>query len=155
MGKTATQQTAREPASAEEALAPEHSPRSTVIKAVIFDVDGTLVDSNDFHVKAWQRAFRHYGKELGYAELHTQIGKGGDQLMPVFCSRQELESYGAELERLRGKFSPVTIYRSCSPFHRCVHSSSGSRQTGRALRSPPRPKGRRSKSTRRSSRSKA
>src|SRR6188474_2912024 len=74
-----------------------------LIKAVIFDVDGTLVDSNDFHVKAWQRAFRHYGKELSYDELHSQIGKGGDQLMPVFCSHQELESYGAGLERLRGK----------------------------------------------------
>ena len=56
-----------------------------MIKAVIFDVDGTLVDSYDFHVKAWQRTFRHYGKELGYDELHSQIDKGGDHLMPVFA----------------------------------------------------------------------
>ena len=33
-----------------------------VIKAVIFDVDGTLVDSNDLHVMAWQEAFKGYGK---------------------------------------------------------------------------------------------
>ena len=87
-----------------------------MIKAVIFDVDGTLVDSNDFHVKAWQRAFRHYGKELSYDELHSQIGKGGDQLMPVFCSRQELDSYGADLERLRGQIFTRDYLPLVQPF---------------------------------------
>jgi HAD superfamily hydrolase (TIGR01509 family) len=72
-----------------------------LIKAVIFDVDGTLVDSNDFHIAAWQEAFRCYGKELTYRELHSQMGKGGDQLMPVFLSREELELFGSELEKLR------------------------------------------------------
>src|SRR3712207_5613196 len=72
-----------------------------VIKAVIFDVDGTLVDSNDLHVMAWQEAFRGCGKEVGYEELHEQMGKGGDQLMPVFCSGEELERFGEDLERSR------------------------------------------------------
>jgi HAD superfamily hydrolase (TIGR01509 family) len=72
-----------------------------VIKAVIFDVDGTLVDSNDLHVEAWQEAFRGCGKEVTYEELHEQMGKGGDQLMPVFCSREELGRFGSELERSR------------------------------------------------------
>jgi HAD superfamily hydrolase (TIGR01509 family) len=72
-----------------------------VIKAVIFDVDGTLVDSNDLHVEAWQEAFRGRGKEVSYEELHEQMGKGGDQLMPVFCSREELDRFGKELERSR------------------------------------------------------
>jgi beta-phosphoglucomutase-like phosphatase (HAD superfamily) len=35
-----------------------------MIKAVIFDVDGTLVDSNDLHVEAWQEVFRDCGKEV-------------------------------------------------------------------------------------------
>ncbi|HEY0128417.1 MAG TPA: HAD family phosphatase [Rubrobacteraceae bacterium] len=72
-----------------------------MIKAVIFDVDGTLVDSNDLHVMAWQEAFRGCGKEVAYDELHAHMGKGGDQLMPVFCSREELDRFGEELEQSR------------------------------------------------------
>jgi len=72
-----------------------------VIKAVIFDVDGTLVDSNDLHIEAWREAFRSRGKEVAYEELHEQMGKGGDQLMPVFCSPEELDEFGVELERSR------------------------------------------------------
>lgn len=39
------------------------------IKAVIFDVDGTLVDSNNLHVEAWQEAFRRYGKEVAIEKI--------------------------------------------------------------------------------------
>ena len=74
---------------------------TSAIKAVIFDVDGTLVDSNDLHVEAWQEAFRRYGKEVGFDDLHRQMGKGGDQLMPVFCSPEELKKYGSEWEKYR------------------------------------------------------
>jgi HAD superfamily hydrolase (TIGR01509 family) len=73
----------------------------SIIKAVIFDVDGTLVDSNNLHVEAWQEAFRCYGKELAFDEVHRQMGKGGDQLMPVFCSPEELNNYGKDLEQYR------------------------------------------------------
>ena len=65
-----------------------------LIKAAIFDVDGTLVDSNVLHVEAWREAFSHYGKELTADEVHAQIGKGGDQLMPVFLPDEEAERVG-------------------------------------------------------------
>jgi beta-phosphoglucomutase-like phosphatase (HAD superfamily) len=71
-------------------------------KAVIFDVDGTLVDSVDLHAKAWQDAFRDYGHEIPFNDIRSQIGKGGDQLMPVFLSRNEIEARGDELEKHRG-----------------------------------------------------
>jgi beta-phosphoglucomutase-like phosphatase (HAD superfamily) len=35
-----------------------------VIRAAIFDLDGTLVDLNELHVLAWQETFRHFGKEI-------------------------------------------------------------------------------------------
>lgn len=73
-----------------------------MIEAVIFDVDGTLVDSVDLHARAWQEAFAHFGKNYGFEEVRYQIGKGGDQLMPVFLSREELEEFGEELEQYRG-----------------------------------------------------
>ncbi len=72
-----------------------------MLKAVIFDVDGTLVDSNDLHIEAWREAFAHYGIGLAYDQIHAQIGKGGDQLIPVFCSQEQVDKFGDELDRLR------------------------------------------------------
>ena len=74
-----------------------------MIKAVIFDIDGTLVNSVDFHAAAWQEAFRRFGREVPFEEVRHQIGTGGDQLMPVFFSREELERFGEEMEKFRGE----------------------------------------------------
>lgn len=74
-----------------------------MIKAVIFDIDGTLVDSVDLHAQAWKEAFKQFGKDVPYQQVRHQIGKGGDQLMPVFFSREELEEFGEEMEEYRGK----------------------------------------------------
>jgi phosphoglycolate phosphatase-like HAD superfamily hydrolase len=72
-----------------------------MIRAAIFDVDGTLVDTVDFHAEAWQRAFRHFGKEVAFDDVRAQIGKGGDQLVPVFWSKQEIEERGEALAKWR------------------------------------------------------
>ena len=72
-----------------------------MIRAVIFDIDGTLVNSVDLHAKAWQEAFAHFGHEVAFADVRAQIGKGGDQLMPVFLSQEELDRRGEEIEVYR------------------------------------------------------
>lgn len=71
-------------------------------EAIIFDVDGTLVDSVDQHAKAWQDAFRDFGHDIPLEDIRGQIGKGGDQLMPVFLSKAELDDKGEALEKRRG-----------------------------------------------------
>lgn len=53
------------------------------IKAVVFDIDGTLVDSNDMHVLAWEEAFASIGKSFGRQDVHDQIGRGSDMLVPM------------------------------------------------------------------------
>ena len=73
-----------------------------MIKAVIFDIDGTLIDSVDLHARAWRETFKKFGREIEYEEVRRQIGKGGDQLMPVFFSEEELERFGEEMEEYRG-----------------------------------------------------
>jgi beta-phosphoglucomutase-like phosphatase (HAD superfamily) len=72
-----------------------------LIKAVIFDVDGTLVDSVDLHAQAWKEAFAHFGHDIALAAVRSQIGKGGDQLMPVFLSKEEIDWRGKEMEDYR------------------------------------------------------
>ncbi|HEV3470881.1 MAG TPA: HAD family hydrolase [Pyrinomonadaceae bacterium] len=74
-----------------------------MLKAVIFDIDGTLVDSVDLHARAWQEAFARFGKHIEFERVRYQIGKGGDQLMPVFFSREELDEFGEEMEEFRGE----------------------------------------------------
>ena len=73
------------------------------VRAVIFDVDGTLVDTVDMHADAWQRALREFGKEVAFEDVRSQIGKGGDQLMPVFLSEAEVDEFGERLEKRRGE----------------------------------------------------
>jgi HAD superfamily hydrolase (TIGR01509 family) len=55
-----------------------------MVKALLCDIDGTLVQSNWLHAQAWQAAFAELGINLEVEELRRQIGKGGDQLIPVF-----------------------------------------------------------------------
>lgn len=72
-----------------------------MIRAVIFDIDGTLIDSVDFHAESWQRTFRHFGKEIPFETVRHQIGKGSDQLLPVFWSREELDRLEQPLKDYR------------------------------------------------------
>jgi membrane protein len=56
-----------------------------MIRAVLFDLDGTLVDSNDLHLDAWDIVFREAGIEVGRDAIRGQIGKGGDLLVPTLA----------------------------------------------------------------------
>jgi HAD superfamily hydrolase (TIGR01509 family) len=85
-------------------------------KAAIFDVDGTLVDSNELHVQAWREVFRRYGREVDPPTLRKQMGKGGDQLMPVFWSSAELEKFGDEMQALRVQLFMREYLPRCKPF---------------------------------------
>src|SRR3712207_7022379 len=51
------------------------------VKAVLFDVDGTLVDSNDAHAAAWVKAFAEHGVSVDPITVRRSIGMGGDNLI--------------------------------------------------------------------------
>jgi HAD superfamily hydrolase (TIGR01509 family) len=70
-------------------------------KAVIFDVDGTLIDTNALHSGAWVDTFRHFGVEVDLEDIWHQMGKGGDQLMPSFLPPDLIEQRGREIEQFR------------------------------------------------------
>jgi len=87
-----------------------------VIRAAIFDLDGTLVDSNEFHVLAWQETFRHFGKEIPIEQLREQIGKGGDQYLPVFLNEIEMHKFGKEADKLHGEIFKKKYLPQVRPF---------------------------------------
>ena len=87
-----------------------------MIHAVIFDLDGTLVDSNDLHVEAWQETFRHFGKEFSSSELRQQIGKGDDQYLPEFLNEHELHTIGGEVTKFRGELFKKKYLKQVRPF---------------------------------------
>jgi HAD superfamily hydrolase (TIGR01549 family) len=74
-----------------------------VIRAAIFDLDGTLVDSNELHVLAWHDTFRHFDKDIPLERLRGQIGKGGDQYLPVFLDEREMREFGKQADEYRGE----------------------------------------------------
>jgi HAD superfamily hydrolase (TIGR01549 family) len=86
------------------------------IAAFIFDLDGTLVDSNEHHVASWERAFRHFGKRFSLAQLRGQIGKGSDQYLPEFLDPDEIKRFGKDLDHYRSKIFTKDYLPRIRPF---------------------------------------
>lgn len=87
-----------------------------MIAGVIFDVDGTLVDSVDLHAKAWQDAFRHFGFEVPYPRVREQIGKGADQLMPALIPQDVVDRRGQEISQYRSDYFKKQYLPKVRPF---------------------------------------
>jgi len=68
---------------------------------VIFDVDGTLVDSNDAHARAWVDAFAEHGITAAYDQVRRAIGMGGDKLMPLVSGFEEDSAAGKPIVKRR------------------------------------------------------
>jgi HAD superfamily hydrolase (TIGR01509 family) len=68
-------------------------------KAVILDIDGTLMDTNYLHVEAWAHALEEVGDPVPRAVIHKQIGKGSDKLIPEFVEGEEVSERVSELHK--------------------------------------------------------
>lgn len=87
-----------------------------MLRGVVFDVDGTLVDSVDLHAHCWQEAFARYGRQLSFERIRSQIGKGGDQLIPYFMPEDEVERWGEELDHFRSHLFREEYLQRVRPF---------------------------------------
>ncbi len=67
--------------------------------AVLFDVDGTLVDTNYLHTVAWWQAFQDIDEEVPMSKIHPLIGMGSDQLVERLIGRESDEASDAHSER--------------------------------------------------------
>lgn len=72
--------------------------------AVLFDVDGTLVDSNFHHVVAWHRAFLDVGKEVPCWRILGLIGRSGSELVRILLGDELTDAHGAHVEKLHTRY---------------------------------------------------
>jgi len=100
------------------------------LQGIIFDVDGTLVDSNDLHADCWVEAFAHFGKRIDRDVVRGQIGKGGDLLVPDLCNAREMQRFGEALKKYRSQLYKETYMPRVKPFPRVRELFEGLRERG-------------------------
>jgi HAD superfamily hydrolase (TIGR01509 family) len=86
------------------------------VKAVLFDVDGTLVDSNDAHAAAWVKAFSEHGVAVDPTRVRRCIGMGGDKLMPEVSGLEENSPKGSAIAKRRGEIFVREFLPTLKPF---------------------------------------
>ena len=84
--------------------------------AVILDVDGTLVDSNDAHARAWVDAFGEHGITVAFDHVRRSVGMGGDKLMPEVSGLEEDSSLGSQIAARRGEIFRSRYLPEIQPF---------------------------------------
>ena len=87
-----------------------------MLKHVIFDLDGTLIDTVDLHALSWVETFAHFGVSTPFFDVRNQIGKGGDQLMPVFLDQRVIDKCGPDIEAFRVRLFSDKYFPSAQPF---------------------------------------
>jgi phosphoglycolate phosphatase-like HAD superfamily hydrolase len=84
--------------------------------AVILDVDGTLVDSNDAHARAWVEALAERGITVPFEEMRRAIGMGGDKLLPRVVGIADDSKDGQAVARRRGEIFKENYLPRIRPF---------------------------------------
>ncbi len=75
---------------------PLHPP-GDALQAILLDIDGTLIDSNDAHARAWVGALAAHGYVVPFEQLRPLIGKGGDKILPELAG---LDPESGEADRI-------------------------------------------------------
>jgi Predicted phosphatase/phosphohexomutase len=107
--------------------------RLSSVLAFIFDIDGTLVDSNELHVDSWDRAFRRFGKQFPREQLRAQIGKGSDQYLPEFLTPEEIKRFGKDWMNTGPSYSEKNIFQRSDRFLKCTNFFSAFTTTSKRI----------------------
>ena len=104
--------------------------RRSGVAGIIFDVDGTLVDSNELHAEAWRRAFREAGHPIPIETIREHIGKGGDLLVPDLLDAEGMRSSARKIRKLRKEIFTQDLLPKVRPFPRVRESLEALRDLG-------------------------
>jgi HAD superfamily hydrolase (TIGR01509 family) len=86
------------------------------IRAVIWDVDGTLINSNDAHARSWVDALTEAGVNVTFAEVRSLIGMGGDKLLPRVAGLEDDSPQGQKISKRRAEIFKEHYLPSIKPF---------------------------------------
>jgi beta-phosphoglucomutase-like phosphatase (HAD superfamily) len=89
-----------------------------MIKAALCDIDGTLVESNWLHAAAWRDAFAGANIYVDLEDVRRQIGKGVDELIPVFVPWWKRKAIEEPLKAYRQFIFRTDYLRKLSRFPR-------------------------------------
>lgn len=87
-----------------------------MIKAVLFDIDGTLLDSVDLHAESWVQTFAHFGILADFREVRSHIGEGADRLLPAFLPKGASKARKKEIEDYRSHLFKTDFLPRVQPF---------------------------------------
>jgi HAD superfamily hydrolase (TIGR01509 family) len=76
-------------------------------RGVLFDVDGTLVDTTYLHAVCWWEALRRADHTVPMATIHHAIGMGSDKILDVFLGKERDRDGDAELQAAHGALYSV------------------------------------------------
>lgn len=72
-----------------------------MLRGVIFDIDGTLVDSNSAHAQSWVETLAEAGYDVPFEVIWPMIGMGGDKLLPAAAGIESESPLGKKLTKRR------------------------------------------------------
>jgi HAD superfamily hydrolase (TIGR01549 family) len=87
-----------------------------VLKAVIFDIDGTLIDSVDLHAQSWLETFERFGVQARFADVRRHIGEGADRLIPAFVPAEMSNGVRKQIEEFRSQLFKREYLGKVKPF---------------------------------------
>jgi HAD superfamily hydrolase (TIGR01509 family) len=100
-------------------------PNAAATPAVLFDVDGTLVDTNWFHTVSWWRVFQKTGEDIAedipMSRIHPLIGMGSDQLLETLFDEERgdlKDAHGEEFALFRDE---IHAFPAAGDLLRAVH----------------------------------
>jgi len=86
------------------------------VRAVFFDIDGTLLDSNDAHAHAWLDSLRGHGRNVPFEPLRARIGMGGDKLLPEVTGIEDDSELGRSIKDRRVAILKAHYLPELAPF---------------------------------------
>lgn len=108
-------------------------PESREVRGAILDVDGTLVDSNDAHARAWASALVEEGFSVPFERVRPLIGMGGDKLLPEVTGLPEDDPRAKRAGERRGEIFKARFLPSLRAFPRTRELLLRMRETGLKL----------------------
>jgi HAD superfamily hydrolase (TIGR01549 family) len=96
----------------------QQAPDMKALRAILLDVDGTLIDSNSQHAQAWVDVCSEYGYDVEFEKVRRMIGMGGDRVLPELTGLEEDSELGEQITSRRGEIFREEYLPQLEPFPR-------------------------------------